>query len=539
MPRKIVLLSGHVAVGKSELAEALHRRFGVHIFKTRDVILRLKRVKADRGALQRAGEALDRETDGEWVATELRRFVESIQPGVASDDAIIVVDAVRVRGQCDAVRRAYGRLVTHVHLTAPPDARAERFASREGEPGNLSYDAVLRNRTEKQADTLRTAADVVIDTQRCRLDDVVVRVAARVGLYARGLVRCVDVLVGGQWGSEGKGNVVGYLAPEYDVLVRVGGPNAGHQVYQEPKPDTFYHLPSGTNRAPGSEIVLGPGAAVRLPTLFREIAAAHLDASRLRIDPQAIIIEDSDVKAEERRLTGSIGSTGQGVGSATARKVLRTAARPRVRLARDVVTLRPFLRPTLEVLERAYAEGRRIFLEGTQGTGLSLHHGSYPYVTSRDTTVGGCLADAGIAPSRVRHIIMVCRTYPIRVESPQGGTSGPMGNEIDWRTVADRAGLDPAELEAGERTTTTNRRRRVAEFNWLLLRQASALNGPTDIALSFADHMCASNRAARRFDQLESTTIQFIEEIERVAGAPVSLIATRFDYRNIIDRRHW
>lgn len=539
MPRKIVLLSGHVAVGKSALAAALGERFGVYLFKTREIIARLKNVKADRKALQAAGEALDRETDGEWVASELRKFLEDLAP-VDADDCVVVVDAVRIRAQGDAVRRAYGRMVVHVHLTASEAARAERFEERNAEVREVtSYAEVLKNRTERQVDTLHEIADVVINTERSSLADDVVRVASRVGLYARELTRTVDVLVGGQWGSEGKGNIVGYLAPEYDVLVRVGGPNAGHQVYQEPEPDTFYHLPSGTNRAPNTEVVLGPGATLEPTRLFEEIAKAHLDPSRLRIDPHAMIIEQADIRAEKGTLTATIGSTGQGVGAATARKVLRTAAKPPVRLARDVAELKPFLRPTLDVLDRAYAAGKRILLEGTQGTGLSLHHGDYPHVTSRDTTVSGCLSDAGIAPSRVRRIIMVCRAYPIRVESPAGGSSGDMGTEIDWATVAARADLDALELEAREKTTTTKRKRRVAEFNWALLRQSATLNGPSDIALSFTDHLNRKNRLARRFDQLDSATIQFIEEVERVAGAPVSLIVTRFDYRNIIDRRLW
>jgi adenylosuccinate synthase len=539
VPRKIVLLSGHVAAGKSWLASALVERFGVELFKTREAIHRLRDVESERGALQRAGEALDRETEGRWVANELRRFIESLNDSVA-EDGIVVVDAVRIREQCDAVRRAYGPRVIHVHLTASEEVRAERFRLRDGEVRELpSYDAVLRNRTEKQADTLNDIADVVINTERNTVDDVVVRVASRIGLYGRELARTVDVLVGGQWGSEGKGNIVGYLAPEYDVLVRVGGPNAGHQVYQEPEPDTFYHLPSGTNRAPNTEIVLGPGATLEPVRLFEEITKAQLDPARLRIDPQAMIISPGDIAQEGKRLTGSIGSTGQGVGAATARKVLRTGAEREVRLARDVRELKPFIRPTLEVLDRAYADGKRIFLEGTQGTGLSLHHGDYPYVTSRDTTVSGCLSDAGIAPSRVRRIVMVCRTYPIRVESPPGGTSGPMGIEIDWKTVAERAGLDPDLLEAREKTTTTKRKRRVAEFNWALLRKAATLNGPTDIALSFTDHLKKENQSARRFSQLHPETLQFIEEVERVAGAPVSLIVTRFGFRNIIDRRAW
>ncbi len=309
MPRRIVLLSGHIGAGKTELATALVARFGGRLFKTREVIRRLRSVEQERSALQKAGESLDRETGGEWVATELRRFIDALSPGDA-EASVLVVDAVRIRGQCDSVRRAYGSLVTHVHLEAPEEVRARRFPAKDGEVRELgTYDEVLKNRTEKQVDTLRDSADIVIDTGRCTSEDVVVRVASRIGLYGRELARCVDVLVGGQWGSEGKGNVAAYLAPEYDVLVRVGGPNAGHTVYQEPEPDTFYHIPAGTNRAPKTEIVLGPGATLELGRLSREITKAQLDPGRLRIDPQAMIIEQADIEAEARGLTKTIGST--------------------------------------------------------------------------------------------------------------------------------------------------------------------------------------------------------------------------------------
>jgi len=168
-----------------------------------------------------------------------------------------------------------------------------------------------------------------------------------------------------------------------------------------------------------------------------------------------------------------------------------------------------------------------------------LYHGSYPHVTSRDTSVAGCLAEAGIPPSRVRRVVMVCRSYPIRVESPKGASSGSMGVEIDWSTVSKRSGIPLKQLQSTEKTSTTHRRRRVAEFDWELLRRASALNGPTDVALAFADYLKRSNENARRFEQLDVSTINFIEEIQRVAAAPVSLISTRFDFRSIIDRRAW
>jgi len=481
MPRRIILLSGHIASGKSTLAARLVGRYGVVRFKTQDLIRSVKGAALERTALQAAGEALDEETGGRWVCDAVTRELQR-----QAEDVTVVVDSVRIRGQCDAFRRAFGSAaVIHLHLTASRAALADRYRERRGVIQELSsYDAVLADPTEGQVESLGELADIVINTERSDADDVFIRAASRLGLYGRGPRPLVDVLVGGQWGSEGKGNVAGYLAPEYDVLIRVGGPNAGHQVYDEPSPWKFYHLPSGTVRAPRARIVLGPGSTLWLPTLQKEIGQCELEPQRLCIDPQAMIIEEAD-REFEGSLRKEIGSTAQGVGSATSRKVLRTSARPAVRLARDVPELKPYLAETLGILDDAFSAGQRVFLEGTQGTGLSLHHGSYPYVTSRDTTVGGCLADAGIPPSRVRRTLMVCRTYPIRVESPAGSTSGPMGREIDWEIIADRSGLDGKEIAEAELTTTTKRPRRVAEFNWSLLRRAVSLNGPTDIALSF------------------------------------------------------
>lgn len=253
-----------------------------------------------------------------------------------------------------------------------------------------------------------------------------------------------------------------------------------------------------------------------------------------------MIIDDADLESE-KALVKAIGSTGRGVGAATARKVLRDIASPPVRLAQQVPDLKPYIRPTLPLLDDAFAAGQRVMLAGTQGSGLSLHHGFYPHVTSRDTTVGGCLGEAGIAPSRVRRIVMVCRTYPIRVESPpaEDRTSGWMSRDLTWQDIADRSGIPLEELLKAERTSTTNRQRRVGEFDWALLRKAASLNGPTDVALTFVDYLTIKNRAARRFEQLSEETIRFIAEAERVASAPISLIATRFHFRSIIDRRLW
>lgn len=134
---------------------------------------------------------------------------------------------------------------------------------------------------------------------------------------------------------------------------------------------------------------------------------------------------------------------------------------------------------------------------------------------------------------------MVCRTYPIRVQNPAGGQSGPMAREIDWNTAEGRSGQVAGTLSPRELTSTTKRERRVGEFEWAHLRRAASLNAPTDIALTFCDYVTIKNAKARRFEQLSEETIRFIEDVERVSAAPVSLISTRFDYRSIIDRRTW
>jgi adenylosuccinate synthase len=533
IPEKIVLLSGAVSSGKSVLAGMLVQRFGFQRLKTKEVIKKkFPKAGNNRRSLQECGERLDRKTGGSWVRDEIQLLIDEKEP------ERLLVDAVRIKKQVDAIRKAYGPHVQHIHLEASPDLLRERYKLKrmEGFEELPSYDDVAHDPVEKQVNQLKKIADVVIQILHSNEEDVLVRAASHLGLYGAEHERLVDVLVGGQYGSEGKGHVASYLAREYDILVRVGGPNAGHTVFHDPEPYTHHHLPSGT-RFSRARLLIAPGAVLSVPSLLQEIADCDVSTERLSIDPQAMVIDKEDI-AREKKLVESIGSTGQGVGAATARRILGRSETPR--LARDIPELKPYTtKPVREVLEQAYLERRRILLEGTQGVGLSLYHGSYPYVTSRDTTVAGCLAEAGIAPTRVRKVLMVCRTYPIRVQDPQDGSSGPMSEEISWKVIADRSGIPLEELEHLELTSTTRRKRRVGEFDWALLRKAASLNGPTDIALTFADYISAKNTRARRFEQLTQETIRFAEEIEKVSGAPVSLISTRFHWRSIIDRRSW
>ena len=528
--RLVVVVSGPVAGGKSALARSLARRFDGERLSTRELLMpRLPAGQApSRKTLQEIGNKLDAETDGRWVADRFSRTI------FESDKSLFIVDSARIAGQLEGLRDAFGSEVRHVHVTASQETCAERYEERRARAEvqeAASYADVVEDPTEAKIDDLGRMADIEVNTDRDAEDDVVVRVAAQLGLLDREHAPCVDVIVGGSYGSEGKGNTAFHIAREYDLLVRVGGPNAAHKVYLESgEIFTHFSLPSGTGNGE-MPLVIGPGAVVYPGELLDEIGRSDVSVDRLSIDPQVMVIENEDRATEAGDLAKRVSSTASGTGSATARRVMREAG---VRLARDVPELRPYVRPTHEILERAYTRGWRIMLEGTRGSGLSLFHGPYPFVTSRDTNVAGCIAEAGIAPARVRKVVLVVRSYPIRV----GGESGPMTHELDWPEIEERSGLTG--LADKELTSKTKKLRRVGEFEWDLLRRAALLNAPTDIALTFADYIDKSNADAWRFEQLTKETIQFIEEVERVTGAHVSLISTGFmQYRGVIDRRTW
>lgn len=540
--RRIIVLSGPVSAGKTTLAETLRTKYRMEWFKTRDVIGDPNVERQERRALQRAGAARDRRTGGRWVVDALMRHLARHD---APDRRVhdVIVDAVRTRPQVDAIREAFGARVTHVHLMAPLGVLSARYEERRLGSGRTavrelaSYAEVHADAVERRVKQLENIADVVIDTARNSADDVVVRVASALGLYGRTLERLVDVVVGAAYGGEGKGHIASYLAPEYGLLVRGGGPDAGHTVFERPVPYTFHHLPSGTRKS-SAMLALGPGAVLWVDALLAEIADCDVDRTRLAIDPNAMIVAPQDRVSQRRLAARDSELDAATVGTAAARRVLRRAAKPTVRLAQHVPALRPYLRDMQDVLEDAFRNGRRVLLEGTQGTGLSLYHArSYPHVAPRDTSVSGCLSEVGIPPHRVRRTVMVCRPYTVYAPVNREGVSGLTWEEVSTRS---RVPLDELlETVPPQRGSTTARRQRVAEFDWTLLRRSATVNGPTDVALCFTDHISLDNQRAFRFEQLTGHTIRFIEEIERVASAPVSLISTRFHARSIIDRRSW
>lgn len=539
MTVRLIVISGGMASGKSVLARHLSSNFDCRVVKTSEIIRQHQspQAKGNRRSLQRKGNELDRKTDYGWIADEVAKTIRD-----GDGDLPVVLEGVRKPQQIDRILKRIGhRYVRHVHLSVNRATQKERFeASMCAKDVGLPFEDAINDASERQVAKLADKADIVIPTERHTETDVFCRVSARLNLQSRSSDRLVDVLVGGQYGSEGKGNIADYLSPEYKVLMRVGGPNAGHNVYEEP-PYTHVSLPCGTRKGNDSQdLLIGPGAVIEPVKLLREIRDCTIEPQRLIVDEQAVVITLEDQEWEEENLKLEIGSTAQGVGKATARRVTNRFRDDRAcRLAKDLGPefreLKPYLGSTAERVEKAYARGEKILLEGTQGTGLSIFHGDYPSVTSRDTTVSGCLSEAGIGPRRVNRIVLICRTYPIRV----GGKSGDFSKEIDWETVSERSRIPVDELHDHEVGSVSGTQRRVGEFDWEMLRRACHLNSPTDVALTFVDYLDKTNSDAVRFDQLTPETIKFVEDVEIVAGVPCSLIGNRFDYKCVIDRRRW
>lgn len=549
--RQIVVISGKACSGKSELARLLEKQFNFLMVGDRRASEDAEwNLSLEQPPLIDRRRELDDTQNAEWMLHETKRICAANET-----DQPLVIDHLDTMKQVLQFRETFGTNLVHVHLYASNKTLHERYEKKvEGESNSAPYEDMNQLRDKSEIKSLKEDADVRIYTERCDSQDTLVRVAARLHLFTPPEIRCVDVLIGGQYGSEGKGNIVSYLAREYDVMVRVGGPNAGHTVASSSGAYTYHHLPSGS-RDVSAQLLLGPGMTIRLSGLLKEIQECNIGADRLFIDPQATIIEDEDIERESVHLVSTIASTGSGSGAAAARRILRRGE-SNIRLAKDVEELRPYVGVpgnyhgcTSDRLEEAYSKGHSILLEGTQGSGLSIFHGEYPYVTSRDTNVAGCLAEAGISPSRIRKILMVIRPMPIRVGDPDGDkghTSGTLKHPTTFDEIAESAKLDPQALNSAEKTSTTKRNRRVGWFEWDQFRKACALNAPTDIVLTFADYLKETNRNARRFEQLDSDTIKFVEELERVSQAPVSLINTRFsrdknssDLRSLIDRRNW
>ncbi len=322
----------------------------------------------------------------------------------------------------------------------------------------------------------------------------------------------ITVVVGGQFGSEGKGKVAHFLAREQNasVAVRVGGSNSGHTVI-DPSGKTiiFRQLPTAVI-IPDIKCVISAGSYIEPQLLLNEIEIAGLSPQRLLIDPNAMLITENDQLEEKNSsLRSSIGSTLSGTGAAVCRRIERNSD---ARLAKHEERLKPYIKPVVPFMRQCLKKGERIIIEGTQGFGLSLLHSeNYPYVTSRDTTAAAFVSEAGLSPLDVDEIVLVIRSFPIRV----AGNSGVLSNEIDWETITRESG---SKIPIIEYTSVTKAVRRVARFDPDVMVSAIAVNRPTKIVLNHLDYVDVS---CSSLEYLPEKTVSFIRKIESLIDTPI------------------
>jgi adenylosuccinate synthase len=330
------------------------------------------------------------------------------------------------------------------------------------------------------------------------------------------------IIVGGQYGSEGKGKVVALTAGlrREPFVVRCGGPNSGHTVWIGKDRLVLRQVPAAAGN-PNALLLLSAGCAVDEGVLLGEIQRLSLARERVVVDPRAILVTQADRDAE-RDIVDAIASTGSGTGAALIRRMRRASAAclagasEKLRASARVESVAPLLHTHLD-------KGGEVIVEGTQGFGLSLLHGPhYPHVTSRDTTAAAFASEVGLSPRQVDNIVLVVRTFPIRV----GGPSGDMGEEITWADVRLMSG---APQDIPEFTSVTGKLRRVARFDLEAVKSACRYNRPTALAVMGLDRLDYANYRARELGQLTRKALDFLHLIEGATGVPVEWLGTGFE----------
>ncbi len=329
------------------------------------------------------------------------------------------------------------------------------------------------------------------------------------------------VVVGGFFGDEGKGKIISYLAIKDNpkIIVRGGaGPNAGHTIRDGEKIYKVRMLPSGFLNN-DTKVMIGPGVVINPDVLKKEIEDFGA-AGRSFIDKHCGIIEESHLNRDSKgELKEKIGSTGSGTGPANADRAMRV-----LKLAKDFDALSSLIVDVPEEINSALSANENVLVEGTQGTFLSLWHGTYPFVTSKDVTASGICADVGLGPTKVDEVIVVFKSYVTRV-----GT-GPLANELS---------LEEAEKKGwSEFGTVTGRQRRAADFDFDLARRALMLNGATQISITKLDVVFPDCAGKNSFDDLSDDAKAFVKKIEDELNTPVTIIGTGPAVNDVIDRRN-
>ena len=416
-------------------------------------------------------------------------------------------------------------------------------------------------------------------------------------------------VLGAQWGDEGKGKIVDMLAPHFDTVARYqGGHNAGHTVYVDGKKFVLHLIPAGILH-PGVTCVIGNGVVVDPQALFKEID--ELARTGIAVDGRLLISEKAhvilpyhrelDVLSEARRGERKIGTTSRGIGPAYEDKIGRRGIRicdllgDRAALQQEVgenvsarnriikestldwkplfdqlisagERIRPWAGDVSLFLARTMREGRAVMFEGAQATLLDIDHGTYPFVTSSNASVGGVCIGLGVPPRAIGGVLGVAKAYTTRVGE------GPLPTELSGEP-ADRLREGGQEYGA-----STGRPRRCGWFDAVVVRYSARINGLDALALTKLDvldglpqvHLCTGYRTptgtlsefpadlrvlltaepiyetlpgwsrptkgATRFEQLPAEARSYIERLEQVSGVPCAIISTGSDRGETIVR---
>lgn len=363
----------------------------------------------------------------------------------------------------------------------------------------------------------------------------------------------VSVVVGGQFGSEAKGAVAGYLASSDQnrfiqvVCVRVGGPNAGHTVYgrcpqgceghtdhlgfgvAEPHPWRLRQVPVAAVTNPDAELLIAAGSEVDFDVLLSEVRALNSAGyevnERLWLDQSATVLERHHIETEQAGgLTQRLGSTAKGIGAARSDRIWRMAKTVGEINLQSMCLGYSQINGAIDGAKFLSSElwsGAHVVIEGTQGYGLGLHTKYYPQTTSGDCRAIDFLAQTGISPWSFDvselDVWVVVRTHPIRV----AGNSGPMKGELSW----DELGVPE------ERTTVTQKVRRVGEWDPELVRAAVDANGGrrVKLALTMADYVIPEIEGTTELPTNEVTINaldKLMDSVEQDAGTKVLLVGT-------------
>jgi adenylosuccinate synthase len=264
--------------------------------------------------------------------------------------------------------------------------------------------------------------------------------------------------------------------------------------------------------------MIGPGVVVDPQVFLKEIQEFGV-SGRVFLDNHCGIIEQNHLDQDSKgRLKEKIGSTGSGTGPANAERAMRT-----LKMAKDIESLSSYIKDVPDEINSALKNKEEVLVEGTQGTHLSLWHGTYPFVTSKDVTAAGICADVGLGPKNVNEVLIVFKAYLTRV-----GT-GPMPGEL---------GAEETEKKGwAEFGTVTGRPRRAAEFDFNLAQRAVMLNSATQIAITKLDVRFPECSGVKSMNELSNDAKSFIKNIEEKLEVPVTLIGTGPLVDDVVDLR--